>query len=488
MDPARLRVAALILAMTVLAAACTTNDTTSGAVPVSPSPVASASPEPDGIEKLEHLIFIVQENRSFDHYFGLYPGADGLKRSADGSFAVCIPDRFQGGRCVPPFISRADDHDGGPHAHAASVKSVNDGEMDGFIDALPARPGKCWIDRDRPECDERLGPQGQPDVMSTLTRRSIPNYWAYADSFVLQDQLFAPVDSWTLPAHLFLVSAWSARCKDPGDPMSCRSDVNVKGDARWHYFEDPVYAWTDITWLLDENDVSWAYYVGADTCWLKPCTARERKGYATSDNRNPLPGFSSFWDGSRSDAIDNVIPVSDFIDAAESDSLPSVSWVTPGSNVSDHPGGASTIRTSQAYVTRAINAVMESPAWENSAIFLTWDDWGGFYDHAVPPRVDQLGLGLRVPALVISPYAKAGYIDSNTYSFDSYLALIEDRFLESERLDPDTLSRPDSRPFVREEYAIYGDITEAFDFEQAPREPLILEPWPFDDPEPWGSF
>jgi phospholipase C len=93
-----------------------------------------------------------------------------------------------------------------------------------------------------------------------------------------------------------------------------------------------------------------------------------------------------------------------------------------------------------------------------------------------------------VPALVISPYAKAGYIDHNTYSFDSYLKLIEDRFLGGERLDPETLSRPDPRPVVREEDPIYGDITEAFDFEQEPREPLILEPWPWNEPEPQGSF
>jgi phospholipase C len=119
---------------------------------------------------------------------------------------------------------------------------------------------------------------------------------------------------------------------------------------------------------------------------------------------------------------------------------------------------------------------------------LTWDDWGGFYDHVEPPRVDDMGLGLRVPALVISPYSKRGYIDHNTYSFDSYLKLIEDRFLGGARLDPETMSRPDSRPFVREEYKIYGDITDAFDFSQEPRDPLILEPWPWPEEPAFESF
>jgi phospholipase C len=146
------------------------------------------------------------------------------------------------------------------------------------------------------------------------------------------------------------------------------------------------------------------------------------------------------------------------------------------------------VKTGQAYVTRLINAIMEGPSWEDTAIFLAWDDWGGFYDHVEPPRIDKMGLGLRVPSIVISPYAKAGYIDHNTYSFDSWLKLIEDRFMGGQRLDPETMSRPDSRPVVREETKIYGDILDAFDFEQEPLEPLILDPWPWKEPEEEGSF
>jgi phospholipase C len=130
-------------------------------------------------------------------------------------------------------------------------------------------------------------------------------------------------------------------------------------------------------------------------------------------------------------------------------------------------------------VTHLINAAMRGPDWETTAIFLTWDDWGGFYDHVLPTAVDEMGYGLRVPGLLISAYAKTGYIDHQTLSFDAYLKLIEDRFLGGERLDPATLSRPDSRPFVREEESALGDLASEFDFTQAPRPPLLLDPTPF---------
>jgi phospholipase C len=121
-----------------------------------------------------------------------------------------------------------------------------------------------------------------------------------------------------------------------------------------------------------------------------------------------------------------------------------------------------------------VNAVMQGPNWNSTAIFLTWDEWGGFYDHVVPPTVDQNGYGLRVPGIVISPYAKRGYVDHQTLSFDAYLKLIEDRFLGGSRIDPRTDSRPDQRPRVREDAPHLGTLTRDFDFSQPPRRPLIL--------------
>jgi hypothetical protein len=106
---------------------------------------------------------------------------------------------------------------------------------------------------------------------------------------------------------------------------------------------------------------------------------------------------------------------------------------------------------------------------------LAWDDWGGFYDHVAPPKVDQNGYGLRVPGLVVSPYAKSGFIDHQTLSFDAYAKFIEDDFLNGERLDPKTDGRPDPRPTVREDVPILGDLAADFDFTQPPRSPVVLK-------------
>ena len=144
----------------------------------------------------------------------------------------------------------------------------------------------------------------------------------------------------------------------------------------------------------------------------------------------------------------------------------------PSQEVSDHPPAL--ITTSQAYVTGLINSIMRSRAWNSTAIFLCWDDWSGFYDHANPPVVDGQGYGIRVPALVISPYARKGYIDHQILSQDAYLKFIEDDFLNGARVDPRTDGRPDPRPDVRENAKILGNLANDFDFNQKPRPPLLL--------------
>jgi phospholipase C len=149
-----------------------------------------------------------------------------------------------------------------------------------------------------------------------------------------------------------------------------------------------------------------------------------------------------------------------------------VSWVTPDWADSDHPGAP--IANGQAWVTKLVNAVMKGPSWKSSAIFLAWDDWGGFYDHVEPPAVDAQGYGLRVPALVISPYARKGYVDHQTLSFDAYLKFIEDDFLDGRRLNPRTDGRPDPRPDVREDEKILGNLANDFDFAQKSRRPFLL--------------
>ncbi len=184
---------------------------------------------------------------------------------------------------------------------------------------------------------------------------------------------------------------------------------------------------------------------------------------------NPLP----YFDTVREDGQEgNIQSVENYFTAAKSGNLPSVSWITPSDAVSEHP--PSPISAGQSYVTSLINAAMNGPEWDSTAIFLAWDDWGGFYDNVAPPTVDINGYGLRVPGMVISPYAKKGYVDHETLSFDAYDKFIEDDFLAGQRFDPATDGRPDPRPTVREDVPILGNLVNDFDFNQAPRPPMIL--------------
>jgi phospholipase C len=153
--------------------------------------------------------------------------------------------------------------------------------------------------------------------------------------------------------------------------------------------------------------------------------------------------------------------------------------------VSEHPRAL--VSAGQTYVTGLINAIMQSREWGSTAIFLTWDDWGGFYDNAVPPAADRNGYGLRVPGILISPYARHGYIDHQTLSFDAFNKFIENDFLDGQRLDPRTDGRPDPRPDVRESLPLLGDLGRDFNFSQRPRPPVILPVCPVTDLKPKPS-
>jgi phospholipase C len=430
--------------------------------PASPTPAtASAS------SKIKHIIVIMQENRSFDEYFGTYPGADGIPMQ-NGVPTVCVPDPSTN-KCVKPFHDPNDMNAGGPHSAPFAASDIDNGKMDGFIRAYrqaqtlckdPTTPGCAWAQT--------------PDVMGWHDAREIPNYWTYAQNFVLQDRMFEPNASWSLPAHLFMVSAWSAKCTTPGDPASCVNALDnpsLSKDILDVSKND--YAWTDLTYLLHKAKVSWAYYLSegnepdcADDAMLcdHPAQALNVPGIW-----NPLPMFDTVkQDGE----LGNIQTVDKFYTAAKNGSLPAVAWIIPEYSVSEHP--QSKISVGEAYVTNLINAVMQGPDWASTAIFLTWDDWGGFYDHVAPPAVDENGYGLRVPGLMISPYARKGLIDHQTLSFDAYLKFIEDIFLSGQRLDPKTDGRPDPRPNVRENVAQLGDLMQEFDFNQQPQPALVL--------------
>ena len=404
-------------------------------------PVPTVDP---GIHKIKHIVVIMQENRSFDSYFGTFPGADGIPAG------VCLPDP-RSGRCRKPWVDHHDSNADDPHTDTAFAGDVDHGKMDGFMSVA-----------DKELCKKNA--PCHPDVMGHHVQSDIPDYWAYAKNFVLQDRFFEAAGSWSLPAHLLIVSGWSAKCDDDA-PMSCKSSSNPPDRRPGH---PTPFAWTDLTYLLHKHHVSWGYYLdhGARTNSLQNGVWKIW---------NVLPGFTDVHqDGQTS----NIRSLKVFYHQAKLGTLPKVSWLAPDLRDSEH--GPALVSTGQAYTTKIINAIMRSPDWGSTAIFLSWDDWGGFYDHVNPPTVDKLGYGIRVPAIVISPYARRGFIDSQTLTTDAYLKFIEDDFLGGTRIDPATDGRPDSRPDVRENIRQLGDLINDFDFTQKPLPPLILNPCPAD--------
>ncbi len=426
-----------------------------GALPGASARAASGTASPQGIHKIQHVIVIMQENRSFDSYFGTYPGADGIPMK-DGVPTVCVNDP-RTDRCVKPYVDHQDLNGGGPHDAQAAVADINGGRMNGFI-AEAERGRRGCLNLANPVCTNAT----TPDVMGYHTGTDIPNYWAYARNFVLQDHMFESVASWSFPSHLFLFSGWSADCSVPTDPMTCKGTLMPRNRTA----KNPTpFGWTDLTYLLDQHHVTWAAYLdgGAGGKF----GVRRRGGVPTI--WNVLPGFV---DVHQDGQTGNIQDLGRFFAAAKAGTLPAVSWILPDAKDSEHPPAL--VSTGQSYVTRLINAVMKSPDWKSSAIFLSWDDWGGFYDHVVPPRVDSLGYGLRVPGLVISPYARKGYVDHQVLSHDAYLKFIEDDFLNGQRLDPRTDGRPDARTVVREDVPILGNLVADFNFNAPARPPLIL--------------
>ena len=429
-----------------------------------------------GIQKIKHVVIIQQENRSFDQYFGTYPGADGIPAG------VCEPDPANGG-CIAPFHDPADLNYGGPHGQTNATADIAGGSMNGFVGQ--AEKGQNCSTND-PNCSPCTSAAQLKciDVMGYHDGADIPNYWTYANDFVLQDHMYESNASWSLPQHLFQVSEWSASCTDPNNPFSCTNQLQNPNPVGGPLSSTPLYAWTDLTYLLHKYGVSWGYYVfkGTEPDCQNPAAVTcppVTQGPKTPGIWNPLPHFT---DVHQDNQLGNIQTLSSFYTAAKAGTLPAVSWIAPNGTVSEHPPGL--VSAGQSYVTGLINAVMQGPDWSSTAIFLDWDDWGGFYDHVAPPSVDVNGYGLRVPGLVISPYARIGYVDHQTLSQDAYTRFIEDAFLGGQRLNPATDGRPDPRPDVRESNPILGDLVKDFDFNRPPGPPVILPACPRTDLTP----
>ena len=386
--------------------------------PKSPGPLAIA-----GSEKIEHVVWIIQENHSFDNYFGTFPGADGIPPS------TCLPKMPGAQECVQPFHMPH----GQPlldleHSWETAHAAYNSGAMNGFV----------WA-------------EGSSYTMGYYDERDIPNYWKYARSYTLCDRFFSSEMTGSSPNHVYTVAAQSGEINNIGSLKEVEQQLD----------DEDGFNFASIVRRFRSTGIAWKYYV--ETQPLPPGDSQaktELAHMAYPDPKeltlwNPLPGFK----GIRENPADmaRLVPLQQYFGDLKAGTLPQVSWIIPDFQDSEHP--PEPLDQGMWYVTRAINALMQSPYWKNSVIVLTWDDYGGFYDHVPPPEVDAYGYGPRVPTIVISPYAKQHYVSHETYDFTSVLKFIEQRW------NLKHLTARDDRA---------NNMADVFDFDQPPASPLVI--------------
>jgi len=376
-----------------------------------------------GIRKIKHVIWIIQENHSFDNYFGTFPGADGIPPDTK------LP-KMPGGK---PTVKSFHMPKGQPlidleHSWESAHACYDNGKMDGFV----------WA-------------EGTPYTMGYYDQTDIPNYWKYAKAYTLCDRYFSSEMSGSSPNHVYTVAAQSGILNNVGNLKSLKKVMD----------DDDGFDFVSIVKRFTGKGISWNYYV--ETQPLPPDAASVNAHLSnlaypnpkTFTLWNPMPGFKTIRNNPN--LMDHLVSEKKFHRDLKQGTLPDVSWLVPDFQDSEHP--PEPLEQGMWYVTRLINAVMHSSYWKDSVIFLCWDDYGGFYDHVSPPEVDAYGYGPRVPMIIISPYVKKHYISHYTYDLTSVLKFIEVRWHLKH------LTARDHRA---------NDMVDCFNFSQAPAEPLVI--------------
>jgi phospholipase C len=425
------RAPAVALVLGMLGAACvsgvapTPSPTRSGSPAASPrpsrSPQASVSPTPRGVTRwpIKHVVFLIKENRTFDNLFGTFPGANGVSVGFD-----------DGAR--RPLTTGTDGNIGSediPHCYTCSLAAWNHGRMDGFNQNAVSDE---W-------------------AYTQLSRGQLPNYWHWAQAFVLADNFFSSAQGPSFPNHLFAIAAQSGGAHDNPRRTGPFRSSNTFGcdaptgqtvtivDSEGHEKQvQPCFDFATEGDLLTKAGIDWAYYAAEP----------EQLGYIWSAY-SAIRHIRETREWHR-----RVRPVDELIRDIEANDLPPVTWISPRYEVSEHPQYS--FCAGENWSTQVIDAIMRSPMWKSTAIFVTWDDYGGFYDHVPPPQVDGFGLGIRVPLLVISPFAKRGHVDHTVGEFSGVLRFIEDNWGLSQ------LTHRDRRAM---------DLSYDFDFARRPRPP-----------------
>ena len=378
---------------------------------VQAAPVAK---EPQPKTPIQHLVVLMQENHTFDNYFGTYPGADGLP--ADAKMPMNPKDPNSGYE-LPWHIGMYATTDLS-HSAATFRDQYDGGKMDGFISALLQR-----------NQDGRL-------AMGYYDGRDIPYYWNLADNYVLFDRFFSSARDGSGANHLYWVSGTAPKVNGNQNLANAMANIPTIFDR------------------LQVAGISWKFYVQN---YDPTITYRDLGNIGNRESQViwvPLLNIDRFID---SPALSShIVDLSQYYIDLQSGNLPSVSYIVPSGD-SEHP--PSSLLSGQLFTKNLIQELMRSTAWNSSAFFLAYDDWGGWYDHVTPPQVDANGYGLRVPVLLVSPYALKGNVNHTQLDFTSFLKFIEENWNLAPLADRDSKA---------------NDFLSAFDFTQQPRQPEYL--------------
>ena len=387
--------------------------------------VASARAQlPPGATQIQHVIFILKENHTFDNYFGTFPGADGVTSGTTHRGKVVSLGE------APDFFSQDIDH-----TFAAALTAMDKGKMDRF------------------DIIRGAFQNGRLANYTQFQQQQIPNYWALASRFAIADEFFTSVHGPSFPNHLYTIAAQAGEAIDnPAEGGVWGCDDSFLFDNRnlpalapngHHFWEVPCFHFKTLPDSLNDAGLTWRYYTGSLGNGFQWCEMD-----AISQIR-----FGPQW-------TTNVLHDAQFFKDVANGELANMTWITTSGSQSEHPAQGSSCEGENSTVA-IVNAIMNSPFWDSTAIFVSWDDFGGFYDHVPPPQVDIWGLGPRVPLLIISPFAKSGYIEHQTLEFSSVVKFVEEIF---------------GLPFLAARDTNSNDMFDAFDFADAPLPPMPLTP------------
>jgi phospholipase C len=331
---------------------------------------------------IQHVVVIMQENRSFDHLFNGFPGADTVKTGMNK------------GVSVPLTVTQLGNGPDVDHTHTGWWQQWNNGKMDGFANKGTMLP-YTYID----------------------PKETAP-YWTLARSYTLGDRMFQSNTGPSFVAHQYMIAGQSGKASEnpssnvwgcDAKPSTRVPLVGPNGTDRPGVY--PCFDYKTMADLLDAKRITWRYYApSADEDLFFMLSAYQAIRHIR---------FGADWHE------DVTSPETSVLTDIAAGKLAQVTWIVPAMNNSDHPGAPA---QGPDWVASIVNAIGRSKYWNNTTIFIAWDDWGGFYDHVPPPQTDDMGLGFRVPVLVVGPYAKRGYVSHVTHESSGFLRYMEEVF------------------------------------------------------------